>query len=99
KYFAPNRTRRVFNERKSMLLSDSHQAREIARHTHLVHTKDGSRGRCNRRFYLRYIQVERIGTDIDKHWNRATVPDAVCGGDKRMADGDHFVSGADTGGK
>jgi hypothetical protein len=68
---------------------------EIARHSHLVHAKNGSGHRADGCLDEIGIDVEGVRIYVHEYRDCLAVTNAVGGCDIRMADSDHFVPRTD----
>jgi hypothetical protein len=82
-----------------MLFRDPSNPAEIAGHSHLMHTKNGSRQRADGSLNKVGINVEGIRTYVHENRRCLAVTNAVCSRNIRMANRDDFVPRTDAGSK
>ncbi len=65
---------------------------QVARHSHLVDSENGPGSVGNHLFKAGRLHIEGFGLNIDKDRNGPTVTNGIGGGNKGVANGDHFIA-------
>jgi hypothetical protein len=94
-YLRADRAGGVLDQRHTMPSDKRQNAREVARHAHLMHTKNHLGARSKGRRNLFWIYVEVVGADVHEDRLRAAVSNNICCSYEARTDGDHLVTRSD----
>src|SRR5579863_3031654 len=84
----------IFHHRKFMLSRNFENCVQVARHPHLVNTKNRACALADGRLDFAWINIERRRVDVDEDRHGPAVANAVRGGDVGVAYGDDFIARA-----
>ncbi len=84
--------RRILDHQQVVAAGDVHDGIHLAGHTCVMHRHDGLGARRDRRFDFALVDVQRIGTDIDKHRHGAAQHEGVGRGDEGKRRHDDLVA-------
>jgi hypothetical protein len=89
--FASNRTSRILNNWQSVLRRDLVDCHDVTGHSHLMHTEDCSRPRCDCGLDQAGVDVKGIGSDIHEDRRGTAVSDTVSCRNEGVADSYNLI--------